>query len=84
MPIVGYWYIIYSNTLEMRKLDLIKVGDELYEVVRRFSVYRFSKEVTGGNADLLKEWVGAEKILRSNQTNEYLFVNLIEEAKIIE
>ena len=68
MPIVGRWYIIYSNTLEMRKLDLIRSGDELYEVVRRFSVYRFSKEVTGGNADLLKQWVGAETVSYTHLT----------------
>jgi hypothetical protein len=68
----------------MRKLDLIKNGEDLYEVVRRFSVYKFSKEITGGNADILKQWVGAEKILRDTQNNEYLFVNKIEEAKIEE
>lgn len=67
----------------MRKFDLVKVGDELYEVVRRFSVYKFSTEITGGKADLLKEWVGAEKILRNQQSNEYLFVNKVEDVDII-
>jgi hypothetical protein len=67
----------------MRKLDLIKVGEELYEVIKRFSVYKFTTEITGGKADLLKEFYGAEKILRNSQTNEYLFVNLIPELQII-
>ena len=81
---IGNWYIIYSNTLEMRKADLIIVGDEMYEVIKRFSVNRFSTQITGGKADDLKQWFGVEKILRSPQTNEYLFVNKVEEAKIIE
>ena len=66
----------------MRKLDLIRAGEELYEVIYRCSVYKFSVEVTGGYADDLKKWYGAEKILRNPQTNEYLFVNLIPEAEI--
>ena len=66
----------------MRKLDLIKVGDELYEVIRRYPMSRFRVSIDGEVASDLKKWVGCEKILKSNQTNEYLFVNLIEEAKI--
>ena len=68
----------------MRKADLVKVGDELYEIIKRFSVYKFTTEITGGNADILRKWYGVEKILRSQQTNEYLFVNKIEEAELIE
>jgi hypothetical protein len=64
----------------MRKLDLVKVNDELYEVVRRIPYQRFTKNVDGDGAKTLREWIGCEKILKSNQTNEYLFVNLIEEA----
>jgi len=67
----------------MRKPDLVKVGDELYEIIYRCSVYKFSVEITGGVADDLKKWFGAEKILRNAQTNEYLFVNLIPELEII-
>ena len=67
----------------MRKIDLVKVGDELYEVIQRFSVYKFSTEITGGKADELKKWYGVEKILRDTQRNEYLFVNKIEEAEIV-
>lgn len=68
----------------MRKLDLVRTGDELYEVMHRFSVNKFSTEITGGKADELKQWYGVEKILRDAQRNEYLFVNKIEEAEIIE
>jgi len=67
----------------MRKLDLVNVGAELYEVIKRIPYGKFTKEVTVENADMLKQYYRCEKILRSNQTNEYLFVNLIEEAKII-
>ncbi len=81
---ISLWYFRNSNFLEMRKLDLVNVGDELYEIVRRIPYQRFTKSIDGEAAKLLKEWVGSEKILKSNQTNEYLFVNLIEEATIID
>ena len=77
---IGLWNFRNTNVLEMRKLDLIRDGEELYEVVRRIACTKFTKSVEGDNVNLLKEWVGCEKILKSNQTNEYLFVNLIEEA----
>jgi hypothetical protein len=64
----------------MRKLELVKVGDELYEVIKKVPIQRFTKEVTGENAEILKQYYKVEKILKSIQTNEYLFVNLIEEA----
>lgn len=80
---ISGWHIIYSNTLEMRKLDLVNVGSELYEVVKRIPFHRITKELGGENADILREYFRSEKILKSNQTNEYLFVNLIEEAKLI-
>ena len=67
----------------MRKLDLVNVGPELYEVIKRVPYGKFTKEIAGENADALKGYYRCEKILKSNQTNEYLFVNLIEEAKII-
>ena len=82
MFIISLWYIRNTNILEMRKLELIKVGDELYEVIRRYPMSRFSVSIDGEVASDLKKWIGCEKILKSNQTNEYLFVNLIEEATI--
>jgi hypothetical protein len=66
----------------MRKLELVKVGEELYEVIKKVPIQRFTKEVTGENAEILKQYYKVEKILKSIQTNEYLFVNLIEEAVI--
>ena len=80
---VSFWYFRNPNILEMRKFDLVKVNDELYEVVRRIPYQRFSKNIDGETAKTLREWVGCEKILKSNQTNEYLFVNLIEEAILL-
>lgn len=68
----------------IRKLDLVKVGDDLYEIVKRYPYNRFLKPLEGESATIIKEWIGCQKILKSNQTNEYLFVNLIEEANIIE
>jgi len=67
----------------MRLPELVRINEELYEVVKKFSVYKFSVEITGGNADLLKKFYGAEKILRNPNTNEYLFVNLITEVEIV-
>ena len=67
----------------MRKVELVNVGDELYEIVRRYPMTRFKTGVYGESAEMLKQWAGCEKILIAKQTNEYLFVNLIEEAKLI-
>ena len=64
----------------MRKLELVRVGEELYEVIKKVPIQRFTKEITGDNAEVLKQYYKVEKILKSIQTNEYLFVNLIEEA----
>ena len=75
-------YIGSSNILEMRKLELVRVGEELYEVIKKIPIQRFKKEIVGENAEILKQYYKVEKILRSNQTNEYLFVNLIQEAII--
>jgi hypothetical protein len=67
----------------MRKLELVNVGDELYEVIRRYPMAKFSNNLSGENAEIVKQWIGSEKILISKQTNEYLFVNLIPDAIII-
>jgi hypothetical protein len=66
----------------MRKLDLVNVGEELYEIVKRYPMSKFSISLSGEKAEAIKKWVGSEKILIAKQTNEYLFVNLIEEAKL--
>jgi hypothetical protein len=39
--------------------------------------------VTGEYAEALKKYYGVEKILKFNQTMEYLFVNKIDELEII-
>ena len=79
---ISLFNIRSSNILEMRKLELVRVGEELYEVIKKIPIQRFRKEVAGENAEVLKQYYKVEKILKSIQTNEYLFVNLIEEALI--
>jgi len=69
--------------LEMRLPQLVKVGEDLYEIVYKCPINRFSVEITGGKVNDLCKWIGAEKILRNPQTNEYLFVNSIPEAEEI-
>ena len=77
-------YFISSNILEMiRKIETAKVGEDLYEIVKKLPIQRFTKEVAGESADTLKQYYGVEKILKFNQTNEYLFVNLIPDLQII-
>lgn len=66
----------------MRKIETAKVGEDLYEIVKKLPIQRFSKEVTGEYADALKNYYGVEKILKFNQTQEYLFVNKIEDLNI--
>lgn len=68
----------------MRRANLIRKDDELYEVIQSYPIDRFKVRLEGESADIVKQWVGSEKILISKQTNEYLFVNLIEEANVIE
>jgi hypothetical protein len=66
----------------IRKIETAKVGEDLYEIIKKLPIQRFSKEVTGEYADALKKYYGVEKILKFNQTQEYLFVNLIEELSV--
>ena len=81
---VGSKYFISSNVLEMiRKLETAKVGEDLYEIVKRLPITKFITEPTGDKADTLKQYYGVDKILKFNQTQEYLFVNLIQELEIL-
>jgi hypothetical protein len=66
----------------MRKIETANVGEDLYEIVKRFPIQKFTQEVTGEYAEELKKYYGVEKILKFHQTQEYLFVNLIEELQI--
>jgi hypothetical protein len=65
----------------MRKFELLTVGDELYKVVKRIPFSKFKISIEGEATTFLKQLYNCEKILKSNQTNEYVFVNLIQEAK---
>jgi hypothetical protein len=66
----------------MRKLNLINVTDELYEVIQKFPYTKFKVQLEGDNAEILKSYYGVDKILRHHPTQEYFFVSLIEDAKI--
>lgn len=68
----------------IRKIETAKVGGDLYEIVKKLPIQRFSVELTGERAETLKQYYGVEKILKFNQTMEYLFVNKIEEVSITE
>ncbi len=67
----------------IRKIETAKVGNDLYEIVKKLPIQKFTTELTGERADTLKQYYGVEKILKFNQTMEYLFVNLIPELQII-
>ena len=83
MSLISILNINDTNVLEMiRKMELGKFGDELYEIVKKIPMQRFSTELAGESAEALKRYYGVEKILKFHQTQEYLFVNLIEELQI--
>ena len=67
----------------IRKIETAKVGNDLYEIVKKLPIQKFTTELTGDKAETLKKYYGVEKILKFHQTQEYLFVNLIEELQII-
>jgi hypothetical protein len=67
----------------IRKIETAKVGNDLYEIVKKLPIQRFTTELTGETAETLKKYYGVEKILKFNQTMEYLFVNLIPDLQII-
>lgn len=66
----------------MRSLQLINVSGELYEVRNKFPYTKFKVQLEGDNAEILKSHYGVDKILRHHPTQEYFFVNLIEDAKV--
>jgi hypothetical protein len=66
----------------IRKIETAKVGNDLYEIVKKLPIQKFTTELTGERADTLKQYYGVDKILKFTQTMEYLFVNLIEELQI--
>jgi hypothetical protein len=67
----------------IRKIETAKVGEDLYEIVKKLPIQKFTTEPTGERAETLKQYFGVEKILKFHQTQEYLFVNLIPELLIL-
>ena len=67
----------------IRKLETAKVGEDLYEIVKRLPISKFITEPTGERAETIKQYFGVEKILKFHQTQEYLFVNLVPELEIL-
>ena len=67
----------------IRKMELVKVGEDLYEIVKKLPIQKFITEPTGERAETLKQYYGVEKILKFHQTQEYLFVNLIPQLEIL-
>lgn len=67
----------------IRKIETAKVGEDLYEIVKKLPIQKFITEPTGERAETLKQYYGVEKILKFHQTQEYLFVNLIPKLEIL-
>ena len=67
----------------IRKLETARVGEELYEIVKKLPIQKFTIDLSGDRAETLKIYYGCDKILKSHQTGEYLFVNLIPEAELV-
>ena len=40
----------------MRKIETAKVGEDLYEIVKRLPIQKFTQEVTGEYAETLKKY----------------------------
>jgi hypothetical protein len=67
----------------MRKPNLTRINDTLYEVVRAIHADKFRTELTSDSIELLKKWTNSENIFKNTQTNEYIFVNKIDELETI-
>jgi hypothetical protein len=76
-------YYPYTNILEMRKPNLTKINDTLYEIVHALKSDKLKAELDSDGIELLKKCFNAEHIFKNTQTNEYIFVNKIEELETI-
>jgi hypothetical protein len=68
----------------MAKFELLRVSDKLYCVIRKFPIHTFKQPLTAESADILKKWFHCDTLLISKNTNEYIFVNNVDDAKIID
>jgi hypothetical protein len=44
----------------IRKIETAKVGEDLYEIVKKLPIQKFTTELTGERADTLKKYFGKE------------------------
>jgi hypothetical protein len=85
MSFIGILNFNDTNVLEMiRKIETANLGGELYEIVKKLPISKFINELSGDRAETLKQYYGVEKILKFNQTHEYLFVNKITDLDILQ
>ena len=52
----------------IRKIETAKVGEDLYEIIKKLPIQKFTTEPTGERAETLKQYYGVEKILKFHQT----------------
>jgi hypothetical protein len=67
----------------MRKPNLTRINDTLYEIVRAIKADKFKAELDTESIEALKNWTNSEYIFKNTQTNEYIFVNKIDELETI-
>lgn len=67
----------------MRKPNLTKIGDELFEVIRTIHADKFKNELDSEGVALLKKAFDVQSVYKNPTTNEYVFVNKIEELEIL-
>ena len=46
----------------MRKIETAKVGEDLYEIVKKLPIQKFTQEVTGEYAEALKKYAKTDNI----------------------
>lgn len=70
----------------MRAPKLTTINGELYEIVRQLNADKVKKtELSVDDIQTLKLWAGGcDSLFKNTTTNEYIFVNKIEELKIDE
>lgn len=66
------------------KLDLLTVGEDRFEVIRRLPLSMFKEQPTSEKVQEIKQAHGCDRVYFSRETQEYLLVVPLEEAIILE